>query len=136
LGLEAIATHNGWAMALIGALIVFTGLVLLSLAVSQIHNILQLWDRRGGFLRSGAVGQKTSALSPEAIVAAKQVKLLIERIGDPFPLPRLLALAKKTGLTRSHGRINELLDAGLIVPDGRGTFSWDQPVYETKVSNG
>jgi hypothetical protein len=144
LGLEAIAAHNGWAMALIGALIVFTGLILLSLAVSQIHNVLQFWDKRGLSLRpkksggqEGETGAEPSkiALSPEAKIAAKQVKLLIERIGEPFTLPKLLELSQKAGLARSHGKVDELVDAGLIVPDGKGAFSWNQPVFETNVIN-
>jgi len=39
-GLQAIAAHNGWAMALAGALIVFSGLVILSFVISQLHKIL------------------------------------------------------------------------------------------------
>ncbi|MBW1726140.1 MAG: OadG family protein [Deltaproteobacteria bacterium] len=36
-GLQAIAAYNGWAMALAGALIVFSGLVILSFVISQLH---------------------------------------------------------------------------------------------------
>lgn len=135
LGLEAIAAHNGWAMASIGTLIVFTGLVLLSLAVSQIHKILQLWDRRGGLIRPRESGRQETGLSPEVKIAARQIRLLIERIGDPFSLPRLLELSQKAGLTRSRGMINELLEAGLIVPDEEGTFSWNQRLFETEGNN-
>ncbi len=127
-------------MALVGALIVFTGLILLSLAVSQIHKVLQLWDKRGSSLRpkksgGAGAGPPKITLSPEAKIAAKQVKLLIERIGEPFSLPKLLELSQKAGLARSHGKVNELVDAGLIVPDGKGAFSWNQPVFETNVIN-
>lgn len=45
-GLEAIATHNGWAMAATGALIVFFGLVLLSTTISQLYRIIDLFDKK------------------------------------------------------------------------------------------
>ena len=44
-GFEAITSHNGWAMALAGALIVFCGLVVLSLAISQLHKILVFFEK-------------------------------------------------------------------------------------------
>ena len=44
-GLEAIAAHNGWSMALAGALIVFAGLLVLSSVISQLHKILMIWDK-------------------------------------------------------------------------------------------
>ena len=45
-GFENITANNGWAMAVIGATIVFAGLVVLSFAISQIHKVLALWDKR------------------------------------------------------------------------------------------
>ena len=45
-GLEAISFHNGWAMALAGALIVFAGLVVLSTVIAQLHKILTFWEKR------------------------------------------------------------------------------------------
>ncbi len=45
-GFQAIAAKDGWAMVLMGLSIVFTGLVLLSLAISQIHNVFNLLGRR------------------------------------------------------------------------------------------
>ncbi len=144
LGLEAIAEHNGWAMSSIGALIVFTGLAVLSFAVSQIHRLLQLWDNRARYFRpirpvqpedlTDATQQET-VLSREDGIAARQIKLLVERIEDPFSLPRLFELCQEVGLARSHGRINKLVEAGLIVPDEEGGFSWSQPAFEAKISN-
>ena len=43
-GLDAISAHNGWAMAVVGATIIFSGLIVLSLAISQLTNLLKLWD--------------------------------------------------------------------------------------------
>ena len=45
-GFDNITANNGWAIAVIGASIVFAGLVILSFVISQIHKVLELWDRR------------------------------------------------------------------------------------------
>ena len=43
-GIEAINAHNGWAMAIAGALIVMSGLSVLSFIISQLHRVLDLMD--------------------------------------------------------------------------------------------
>ena len=45
-GIDNITANNGWAMAAVGATIVFLGLVVLSFVISQIHKILELWEKR------------------------------------------------------------------------------------------
>ncbi|MEN8212519.1 MAG: OadG family protein [Thermodesulfobacteriota bacterium] len=42
-GLEAINANNGWSIAVVGVTIVFSGLVMLSFVISQLHKILDLW---------------------------------------------------------------------------------------------
>ena len=49
-GFDNITANNGWAMAAVGATIVFAGLVVLSFVISQIYKILELWEKRGEFL--------------------------------------------------------------------------------------
>jgi hypothetical protein len=49
-GIENITNNNGWAMAAVGASIVFMGLVVLSFVISQIHKLLNLWDEREKFI--------------------------------------------------------------------------------------
>jgi Na+-transporting methylmalonyl-CoA/oxaloacetate decarboxylase gamma subunit len=48
-GFENITANNGWAMAVVGASIVFLGLVILSFVISQVHKILNLWEQRDEF---------------------------------------------------------------------------------------
>ena len=45
-GIQAINAHNGWAMALAGALIVMSGLSVLSFIISQLHKVLALLENR------------------------------------------------------------------------------------------
>lgn len=44
--IERVSAHNGWNMALAGMTIVFSCLVILALAISRIHKILDLLDNR------------------------------------------------------------------------------------------
>ena len=45
-GFDAISAHNGWAMALAGALIVLSGLAVLSFVISQLHKVVALLEKR------------------------------------------------------------------------------------------
>jgi len=134
-GFEAIIAHNGLDISVIGISIVFTGLILLSLAVAQIHKIIELWDKRHRFKKPQKKEQKEATV-PELTVsqdvrrASRQFKLLIEWIGEPFPLPKLLDLSEKCGLSHPHSTINELVQCELIIPDENGYFIWNKQVEE------
>ncbi len=153
-GLEAIAFNKGWEIAFLGVLIVFSGLVFLSLAISQLYKLLDLWDKRmdvfyfikdkirslevkhpvskDSFGRSvtkyqpppGTVASRP--VPPHVIENLKLYKMLSETISsvELFLLPRLLKVAKKRGLARPHSTINELIQERLLIPDGEGYFQW------------
>jgi len=136
-GLDAITANNGWHMAALGISIVFTGLILLSFTVAQLHNILRLFDNRdacckkirGLFKKNNnkqEVGDSDLTLPNNIKEAAGQCKLLIERIGEPFSLPRLIELSEKCGMSHPCSTINDLILAGFIVPDGKGYYVWNQ----------
>ena len=135
-GLEAISTHNGWAMAVAGVIIVFCGLVVLSSTIAQFHKILRLLNggatdyQNGKGLRraDGTEGAPASdpTMKHKLAESTRQFRLVSDRIGEPFPLPKLIERAELSGLFRPHSTINDLLKAGLIVPDGKGYFFWKQ----------
>lgn len=136
-GLDAISAHNGWHMAALGISIVFTGLILLSFTIAQLHNILRLFDNRDayymrirGLFKKNNNKQEVSnsdlTLPNNIKEAAGQCKLLIERIGEPFPLPRLIEMSEKCGMSHPYSTINDLILAGFIVPDGKGYYVWNQ----------
>ncbi len=147
-GLEAISASNGWNIAALGISIVFTGLALLSLAISQLHKVLHLWETKDILFRQvKEEWQKRKivlppvkrlskkAPAPDLVVpkslkkSADQFNMLIRHLGEPFPLPKLLELAVKRGLNHPHSTLNELLQAKLIVPDKLGFFHWNQKIY-------
>jgi len=137
-GFEAIIAHDGLGISVVGISIVFISLILLSFAVSRIHKIIELWDKRRRFKKPRQKKEQKEATLPDLTVsqdvrrASRQFKLLIEWIGEPFPLPKLLDLSGKCGLSHPHSTINELVKCELIIPDGNGYFIWNKQVEEKK----
>ncbi len=135
-GLEAIAQHNGWAISILGVSIVFTGLVSLSLILSQLYKVLAFWDNRKTHINSVKtffskkdISEKTAKAQtlPAAInESANHYRLLTGIIGEPFSLPKLIELAGSRGLPNPHSTINEFLKDDIIVPDNKGFFTWKQ----------
>jgi hypothetical protein len=54
----------------------------------------------------------------------RQYKLIVDRLEQPFSLPKLLDLAIKVGLDHPHSTINNLMVKKIIVSDGKGYFIW------------
>ncbi len=46
MGLDNIALYHGWSQAFLGITIVMIGLIILSIAISQIHKLVAFWERR------------------------------------------------------------------------------------------
>lgn len=135
LGFEGISNNNGWEYALLGICIVFSGLVILSFVISQLHKLLGFWENRESIMDALKARRKEESTTAAAetrpveysstLAEAKlQYGMLVDRIGQPFALPKLLLLAEKSGLYRPHATINDLLQAGIILPDETGYYIW------------
>lgn len=111
-------------MAVAGVVIVFAGLVVLSSTIAQLHKVLRLLN--GGANGTEGVPASDPAMHHNLAESARQFRLISGRISESFPLPKLIELAELSGLPRPHSTINDLLKAGLIVPDGKGYFFWKQ----------
>ncbi len=138
-GLEAISANNGWAIAFVGASIVFTGLVFLSFAISRLHKILNMWEERDMvYLRlKTMVRRKKKKTELDAKLeehnpaeTASQFKMLADSIGARFSLLNLVELAEQRGLYRPHSAVNCLITAEVIQPDGKGFFLWNLQNYK------
>ncbi len=135
-GLEAIAAHNGWAISAIGITIVFTGLTTLSIIIAQLHKVLRMWDDRAEILKrfSGKAEKPPEInvcdlpLPGDVKASVRQYRMLVERLGEPFALPKLLDVSIQCGLARPHSALNDLIQAKVIVPDGQGYYTWNQSV--------
>ncbi len=76
-GLEAINNANGWNMAALGILVVFSSLIILSVIISQLHKALTLWKKKGDWLPGK--NQSKATVSTET---AKGKTAETERIGS------------------------------------------------------
>jgi len=137
-GFENINANHGWAMAVIGASIVFAGLVVLSFVISQIHKILELWEKRD--LRKERQ-KKAPALSKAQKTQQPAYKVhhlpsvndlisiyrpLAGQLEEPFELSQLFEISNKMDLAHPHLSIKKLWDAGVLIAQGDGSFIWNK----------
>ncbi|MBW2412614.1 MAG: hypothetical protein JRF72_22675 [Deltaproteobacteria bacterium] len=137
-GFENIATHNGWAMAAAGALIVLSGLTVLSFVISQLHRFVKLLETRKKSpqhirerFKAEATVDRPKFVAPERFPedlreTATLYKSLAEQLGPAFPLSELYTISNKHGLPHPHLTIKSLREAQILVPVGGGNFSWKQ----------
>lgn len=136
-GFDAISHYNGWAMAIVGASIVFSGLVILSFAISQIHRLLMFWDDRTTHiqrLKNSKVNIFNSRANKKPAIenhlidikkVAEMVDPLIDQLGTPFHLTDLYTLAEQHNLPHPHLTITKLRNEKILIPQGDGMFTWD-----------
>ncbi len=135
-GIENIAAANGWAMAAVGATIVFLGLVVLSFAISQIHKILALWEDRDTYLarfkKQAKPDDEQKAEEPvykehhmpEVDELVSTYEPLVEQLGESFELTQLFEIAKKNDVPHPHLSINRLREFKILISQEDGTFTW------------
>ena len=146
-GFHAISTHNGWAMAIAGALIVFSGLVVLFTAISQIHKILLFFENKyAGFRNNNQIQendepeeQPESALPTifptELDEIACLYQPLIKEIGETFYLSDLYQIAKENNFPHPHITFTAFRDAKILISHGEGVFSWNLPIENETTDN-
>ncbi|MCP3873448.1 MAG: hypothetical protein GY699_09890 [Desulfobacteraceae bacterium] len=136
-GFEAINDNNGWAMAITGPLIVMSGLIILSIIISQLHKLVAIFDKKAEQTTEPPIESKAKSkvkskdeisvpkiLPNDILETAKIYQALIEKLEQPFELRDLYQVAEQNNfphpiLTASHFR-----DAGILVCEGEGLFIW------------
>ena len=125
-------------MALVGATIVFSGLVVLSLVISQIHKFLDLWDNREKFIERfkkkmpAAVDEKVAASVyserhlPSVGELISAYEPLADQLEEPFNLSQLFEIANNNDMPHPHLSIQRLQEADILVAQGDGTFTWSK----------
>lgn len=137
-GLENINANNGWAIAVLGAGIVFCGLAVLSLVISQIHRILKFFEGRekpAQTPRQTAKKVKTAAPSIKRLPEPKELvsiyRPLVQGLADPFQLALLYEQAAKMDLPHTHISISRLREAGVLTSQGEGVFVWNKELADS-----
>ena len=132
-GIEAIEAANGWAMAIAGALIVMAGLAILSLVISQLHKLVDLWEMRSNPPAEEPASKikesAENAYDPERpflnmAEAAKHYQAASQDLGDRFELRALFAIFYHSGFPHPHLTIRSLREEGYLVSEGDGSYSW------------
>ena len=137
-GIENITANDGWAMAAVGATIVFLGLVVLSFVISQIHKILELFEKKDEPQEPQEVAPPPDAplklksqvyKVPQMPTVKDLVSIyrpLVEQLNEPFELPQLFEISNKMNLAHPHLSIKQLWDADVLIAQGDGTFTWNK----------
>ncbi|TYT75152.1 OadG family protein [Desulfobotulus mexicanus] len=148
-GLDAIASHNGWEMAFLGILIVFTCLSLLAFSISRLHRILAFFEARKDrkpaketvlASEKDSAHDRTETPSLKGFAGFQEAcgsfALLAESMGSPLSLPGLLEQAEKRGVARCHAILADLVRTGVLKPDGSGFYNWEKAAFERLVQGG
>ncbi len=137
-GLEAISAYNGWAMAFAGALIVLSGLSVLSVIISQLHKVVAILKyrkekqkQRKELSRSHEAEEKQEWIIPDRFPkdigeAAGIYRPLIDQLEEPFRLSQLYEISRKNNLPHPYLTIRSFREAGILVNVGDGFFTWNQ----------
>ena len=136
--IDNITNGNGWAMAAVGAVTVFLGLVVLSFVISQIHKILEFWENWAKTRNANQERARKEDSQKDKAPAHQQLRLptaaelcsiyrpLVEQLKEPFQLVQLYEKTKEMDLPHPHLSIKCLQEADVLVAKGDGTFIWDK----------
>ncbi len=106
-GIQAINSANGWSMALVGTLIVFSGLIVLSFVISQLHKIISAFEKKATHdmeLPIGAVPAPPT-FKKWPVIIGEQADLyvpIIEELDSSFQLDELYTKANKRDMPHPH----------------------------------
>ena len=130
-GLEAISAYNGWAMAIIGPLIVMSGLTILSIIISQLHKLVALFDKKAKQTTEPLIKSKDKISVPkifpnDILETAKIYQVLIDRLEQPFELSDLYQVAQQNNFPHPILTVSRLRDAGILIREGEGLFIWNR----------
>lgn len=119
-------------MALAGAMIVFSGLIVLSLAIAQLHKLLELFEKKGD--QAGALPVcsdelpakivKPGELLTDLAALAETYRPLTAELDETFQLADLYEQALRNDLPHPHLSIKALRDGRFLVAQGDGLFTW------------
>lgn len=136
-GLKAISAYNGWAMAVAGALIVLSGLAILSFVISQLHKVIAILEyhiekqkQRKERLKSLRTEKTQERVIPDRFPedigeAAGIYRQLIDQLEQPFLLSQLYEISRENNLPHPHLTIRSFREEGILVNAGDGFFMWN-----------
>lgn len=134
-GFAAIAHHNGWIMALTGAVIVFVGLIVLTSAIAQLKKLVRIGTKTTPDEDTNSKNNEQTTKSFNILIpdpfplkikdAAIIYQPLVEQLGDNFKLSDLYAACGQAQVPHPHLTISGFRQTGIIVPQANNLFSWN-----------
>jgi hypothetical protein len=121
---ELISASNGWAMALAGALIVMTGLAILSFIISQLHRLVAVLEKKEPAPKAAGPEKIPEKFPDNLDKVAALYEPLVKQLPEPFGLEALFALSRQNNYPHPHITIRSFREAGLLISRGEGQFSW------------
>jgi len=121
---QTISANNGWAMALAGALIVMSGLSVLSFIISQLHKVLGLFEKKAAAPEETAPETVPETFPVSLDKVAELYAPLVNQLPGSFSLGELYALSREKDYPHPHLTLRSFREAGILVPAGEGQFSW------------
>lgn len=122
-------------MAIAGALIVMTGLAVLSFVISQLHKLVEFMERRPKTAKK-KTSRKTKETDapyydPERPLldinrAVEHYRKATQDLGDQFDLKDLYTIFYHSGFPHPHLTIRSLRENGYLVSGGEGYFTWKE----------
>lgn len=121
---QLITDNNGWAMALVGIMIVMSGLSILAFIISQLHKVIAVFEKKEktpGATDSFEVPEKFPDDMEEV---ARFYEPLVKQLSGTFSLDQLYALTAENKYPHPHLTIRSFREAGILIPQGDGIFTW------------
>ena len=121
---ELITANNGWAMALAGALIVMTGLSVLTFIISQLHRIVDLFEKKEAAPQAAGPVKIPEKFPDSLVEVAAFYEPLVKQLPEKFGLEALHALTQENNYPHPHLTIRSFREAGILSSLGDGKYSW------------
>ena len=125
-------------MAITGPLIVMSGLIILSIIISQLHKLVAILDKKAEKAKETVVKSQTTEpvftrrdeiyvpkiLPNDISETAKIYQMLIDKLEQPFELSDLYTLAEQHNFPHPILTVSRLRDAEILIHEGEGLFIW------------
>ncbi len=121
---ELITANNGWAMALAGALIVMTGLTVLSIIISQLHRVVEFVEKKEAAPQEAGPDTIPEIFPDSLEQVAALYEPLVKQLPESFSLEALYALTQENNYPHPHLTIRSFREAGILISRGDGIFAW------------
>ena len=121
---QLITANNGWAMALVGIMIVMSGLSILSFIISQLHKLIAVFEKKEKTPGAAGPFEMPEKFPDDMEEVAKFYEPLVKQLSSTFSLDQLYALTAENKYPHPHLTIRSFREAGILIPQGDGIFTW------------